>query len=144
MRAIFPDTDAQEVGRNTIKRSSPSSSGLAEHRSEQARPRAARSGRGVRQLPEGFQQLSGSPFRRAMRSHSKMNRTPTVVRENHQDEQNSERDRWNHEEIGRDQGLHGVLQKGASIRPDFFVGTGVNTGIRVGRQDNERVMDCVK
>ena len=59
--------------------------------------------------------MPGSPFRPAMRRHSKMYRTPTVVRDNHQDEQNSARDRSNHEEIGRDQGWYVVLQKGAPM-----------------------------
>jgi len=47
-----------------------------------------------------------------IRGHSKMDRTPTIVRENHKDEQQTERDRWHHKEIGRDQVLHMVLQKG--------------------------------
>src|ERR1700704_2766347 len=45
--AIFPDTDAQEVGRRAMKRSSPSSSGLGEHKFKQARPRDVRIGGGV-------------------------------------------------------------------------------------------------
>jgi hypothetical protein len=64
---------------------------------------------------KGFQQLPGSPFRPAMHSHSKMNWVSAVVRDNHQDEQNSERDRSNHEEVGRDQSLFVVLQKGAPM-----------------------------
>jgi hypothetical protein len=60
-------------------------------------------------LRESFQQLPGRPFRHGVRSHSKMNWASTVVRENHKDEQKPERDRWNHEEIGREQGPHLVL-----------------------------------
>lgn len=65
---------------------------------------------------EGFQELPGSPFRRWIRGHNKMDRTPAVVRENRKNKQKAERDRWNHEEIGRDQGLHVVLQKGGPNR----------------------------
>src|ERR1700704_1653920 len=56
--AIFPDTDAQEVGRRAMKGSSPSSSGLGEHKFKQARPRDVRIGGGVRQL-----QTARSPYR---------------------------------------------------------------------------------
>ena len=64
---------------------------------------------------ESFQELPGSPFRRGIRDHSNMNRTPAVVRENHKNKQDPEWDRRNHEEVGGDQGLPGVLQKGAPI-----------------------------
>ena len=60
---------------------------------------------------ESFQPLPGRPFRRGVRRHSKMDRTPTVVRENHKDEQKPGRDRRNNEEVGRDHVLHVVLQK---------------------------------
>ena len=64
---------------------------------------------------ENLQKLPGSPFRRGIRGHSNMNRTPAVVRENHKNKQDPERDRRNHDEVGGDQGLHVVLQKSLPI-----------------------------
>jgi hypothetical protein len=40
-----------------------------------------------------------------------MNRTPTVVGKNHEDEQEPERDGRNHKEVRRDQILRMVLKK---------------------------------
>ena len=65
MRAIFPDTDVREVGRGTMKRSSPSSSGLGEHRFRQVKPRGVRIGDGIRPPPEApplFRILEVVPF----------------------------------------------------------------------------------
>jgi len=64
---------------------------------------------------ESFQQLPGRPFRRGIRSYSERNRTPAIMGENHKNKQKPERDRGNHEEIGRDQAVHVVLEKRAPI-----------------------------
>jgi hypothetical protein len=83
MCAILPDTDLQAVGRGTTKRSSPSSPGLGEHRSGQARPRDARIGGGVRQLPEApppFRVREAVPFEGLTRlSPRKGGASPLVV-----------------------------------------------------------------
>ena len=42
-----------------------------------------------------------------------MNRTSTVMLENHEDEQELEGNRWNEEEICRDQVLSVILEKGS-------------------------------
>src|SRR5882672_10892184 len=51
-RAIFPETDVRDLCRKTVKQKSPSSSGLGNHRSEQAKPQAVHIGGRVRRPPK--------------------------------------------------------------------------------------------
>src|SRR5882672_6208525 len=51
-RAIFPETDVHDLCRKTVKQKSPSSSGLGNHRSEQAKPQAVHIGGRVRRPPK--------------------------------------------------------------------------------------------
>jgi hypothetical protein len=64
---------------------------------------------------ESFQQLPGRPFCCGIGSYSEMKWTPATMGENHKNKQKAERDRGNHEEIGRDQAVHVVVQKRAPI-----------------------------
>jgi putative transposase len=60
---------------------------------------------------KGFQQLPSRPFGRRVCSHTEVNHVAPVVRQNHEDKQQVEENRWNHEEVGSDQILHMVLEK---------------------------------
>src|SRR6266853_1447917 len=51
-RAIFPETDVCDLCRKTVKQKSPSSSGLGDHRSGQAKPQAVHIGGRVRRPPK--------------------------------------------------------------------------------------------
>src|SRR6267142_4603991 len=51
-RAIFPETDVHDLCRKTVKQKSPSSSGLGNHRSGQAKPQAVHIGGRVRRPPK--------------------------------------------------------------------------------------------
>jgi hypothetical protein len=71
---------------------------------------------------ESLKKLPGSPFCREIRGHSKMDRTPTVVRQNHKDKQEPECDCRNYEKVVRDHVLHVVLQKCAPRLPMWLPG----------------------
>src|SRR5207302_2949152 len=62
---------------------------------------------------ESLQKLTGCPFCCGVSGHREMNRTSAVLIENHKDEQELERNRWDNEEICRNQVLGVILEKGS-------------------------------
>ena len=60
-------------------------------------------------VPRGsFEHLMGHPFRGGVFRHRNMGDSPTIMRQNHEDEQHPKENRRNHEEIRGDQILHMV------------------------------------
>jgi len=57
-----------------------------------------------------FEQLVSDPFRRRMLGHRDVHGPATIVRQNHEDEQDPEEDRPDDEKVGRNQGL-GVVSE---------------------------------
>src|SRR5437763_1683488 len=62
---------------------------------------------------ESLQKLTGCPFCCGVSGHREMNRTSAVLIENHKDEQELELNRWDNEEICRNQVLGVILEKGS-------------------------------
>jgi hypothetical protein len=61
---------------------------------------------------EGLNRLPGRPFCRGMRGYAKVKESAAIMRQNQENEEQTESRRGNHKEVGRDQFLGMILQEG--------------------------------
>ncbi len=61
---------------------------------------------------EGLNQLPGRPFCGGMRGYAKVKESAAIMRQNQENEEQTESRRGNHKEVGRDQFLGMILQEG--------------------------------